>query len=172
MFKRLLQHLAKNLWVSLEWLKVIVVMRKGQILDYILMVKPTGFADHLGRMRERGKMRPQFLAWALRRVVLPFTFHIYDSWIISSYHLYLSGLDKYHQLNKQALSGNKQDPLHCDHLCQALAFLEKQIRQIFVSLSYSMDYICHYLIICVKVLLNHIQKCLGKNQHVQVKRKF
>lgn len=62
MFKRLLQHLAKNLWVSLEWLKVIVVMRKGQILDYILMVKPTGFADHLGRMRERGKMRPQFLA--------------------------------------------------------------------------------------------------------------
>lgn len=147
-------------------------MGKDQILDYILMIKPKGFADHMGRMRERGKMRPQFLAWALRKVVLPFTFHIYDSWIISSYHLYLSGLDKYHQLNKQALSGNKQDPLHCDLLCQALAFLEKQIRQILVSLSYSMDYICHSLIVCVKVLLNHIQKCLGKNQHVQVKRKF
>lgn len=104
--------------------------------------------------------------------MLPFTFHIYDSWIISSYHLYLSGLDKYHQLNKQALSWNKQDLLHCDHLCQALAFLENQIKQILVSLSYSMDYIYYYLIICVKILLNHIQKYLGKNHHVQVKRKF
>lgn len=81
---------------------------------------------------------PQFLAYALQRVVLQFTFHIYNSWIISSYHLYLSGLNKYHQLNKQALSGNKQDPLGCD-ICQALAFLEKQIRQILVSLHYSID---------------------------------
>lgn len=112
------------------------------------------------------------MAWVLRRVVLPFTSHIYDSWIISSYHLYLNGLDKYHQLSKQALSGNKQDPLRCDLLYQALTFLEKQIRQIIVSLHDSIDYICHYLILFVRVLLNYIQKCLGKDQWVQVERKF
>lgn len=78
-------------------------MKKGQILDCILMVEPRGFADSVGGMREikEARMMPQFLTWALQKALLQFNFHIYDSWIISSYHLYLNGLDKYHLLSKQ-----------------------------------------------------------------------
>lgn len=40
-----------------------VVVKKGQILDCILMVEPRGFADSVGGIREikEARMMPQFL---------------------------------------------------------------------------------------------------------------
>lgn len=76
------------------------VLRKGQTLDHILVEEPRGFVDRVGSIRERVKARitPPFLAQALGRVVSQFNFYIYDSWIISSYHLYLHGLLDHFQL--------------------------------------------------------------------------
>ena len=44
----------------MEW----YVVRKGQTLDYILMVEPRGFADRTVGIREReeARMMPPFLA--------------------------------------------------------------------------------------------------------------
>ena len=149
----------------MEQLKVMGVLRKGQTLDHILVEEPRGFVDRVGSIRERVKARitPPFLAQALGRVVSQFNFYIYDSWIISSYHLYLHGLDKYHQLNQQALSGNKQDPPGCDLLCQALAFgktdqADTNEPLLFHRLSLSL---CN--IIC-KGIIQPNTKCLDKGQ--------
>lgn len=42
----------------MEWLKVVAGVRKGQILDFTLMVEPRGFADSMGG-REETRMMPR-----------------------------------------------------------------------------------------------------------------